>query len=213
MQLLTHLLPEPLSSELVLGWCSVQVNYSEDILTDVERKDWNAFSGTGRRREYLAARWLVRQLASELNINPDEFVLSKDKWGKPYGMIESQKFFVSIAHTEERVVCGISSTYDMGLDMEPASRSVPDRLRGRMINEQEEALLAQVDALRIWTIKEALVKLQGRGMRTNLRECIVDTVNDTIFEATIGNENRAKIFSFKHLHNWLTIAWKCYPIH
>ncbi len=207
MELLTHLLPEMLSSELVLGWCTVQGKYPENILSEAEKTEWAEISGEGRRREYLAARWLARQLASELNINPDEFILSKDKLGKPYGSHDGRNYFVSIAHTEQRVLCGISATLDIGLDIESVGRSVPDRLRSRMINKQEDALLAKEDTLRIWTIKEALVKLQGRGMRINLRDCTVDTVNKTIFEATINNDNRAKICSFKYLHNWLTIAW------
>lgn len=207
LQLLTQFLPDLISDQLLVAWCDIENDYPADILTPDETDEWSTFKNAGRRQEYLATRWLIRQMARQFEVSPTEFVVDKDMLGKPFGVYEGTQYHISIAHTDTRVLAAISTEIEIGVDLEPLQRRVPDRLRRRIVHSEEKSLLSQEPTIRVWTLKEALVKLQGTGMRTNLGDCEITSVEDEIFLATLNNDNRAKICSFQHTDHWFAIAW------
>lgn len=207
MEQLTHLLPAGLTDQLTLGWGAVQGEYGADMLSGQERDEWRSYKSPVRRREYLATRHLLRATAKQMQLHPDDFQLDKDELGKPFGRYRGREYHVSIAHTDHRVLCAISPALALGVDLEPAARVVPDRLRARILAEGERALLEGEPTLRIWTLKEALVKLEGRGMRTNLNECVITGTDEALFSARLSDDKRAKICSFQHQEHWLALAW------
>ncbi len=209
MQLLSHFLPDTISDQLLLARGEIEGDYSPEILTHPETDEWNGFKDADRRQEYLATRWLIRQMVQHLKLSPEDFSLHKDELGKPYGTCQGAEYHISIAHTSRQVICGISEGMELGVDVEPMKRRVPDRLRERILNQAEQVLLAEEQTIRIWTLKEALVKLQGTGMRTNLHDCTINAADGAIFSATFNNDNRAKICSFTHHKNWFAVAWNC----
>lgn len=207
MQLLTQFLPDIISDQLLVAWCDIKKDYPVDILTSNEADEWDTFKNPGRRQEYLATRWLIRQMANHFDVSPTEFVVDKDMLGKPFGVSEGTQYHISIAHTDTRVLAAISTEMELGVDLEPVKRRVPDRLRRRIVNPEEQSLLSREPTIRIWTLKEALVKLQGTGMRTNLNDCIITSREGELYLATFNNDIRAKICSFNHADNWFAIAW------
>lgn len=192
---------------MTLAWNNVGENHSQNILTKEQLKEYDGFKNVGRKQEYLATRWLVKNMVDYMNLDASRFLLRKDNYGKPSGHYGGEEYKISIAHTDLHVLCAISKHRELGVDMEPVGRKVPDILRDRMINATEKKLLQQEDTIRIWTVKEAMVKLEGKGMRTNLNECTLKEFAKDQFVATFNNDNKAKIRSFTHQNHWLAIAW------
>jgi phosphopantetheinyl transferase len=207
VQLLTDLLPSELSGVMMLGWCKVGNNYSKEVLTAEEEAACDTFKDERREDEYIATQRLVQYIIQDMDMNPDRFILKKDALGKPFGLYDEELYHVSIAHTNDRVLCAASSTIPVGVDMEPESRKVVPELRNRILNETERPLFEREETLRLWTIKEALVKWQGSGLRTNLNEWTIQSVRNSLLTAIFDNDKRANICSFNHQGYWLAVAW------
>ncbi len=157
--------------------------------------------------EYISTRFLVKKLAEQLGYDPHTFSILKDELGKPYGEANKLKLFLSIAHTNKLVICGISEEMDMGIDIEPADRSVNEKVADRILHPDEPQGVRELDLVRLWTIKEALVKLEGRGLRTNLNEVLVSGGDNQLFHGRFNNDKRAKICSFRHQNHWISVAY------
>lgn len=183
---------------------------SEEKLVHLQQheiEELRAFTNERRKREYLSSRILIKQLASEWSEPGDEFEILKDALGRPYGMHQSNRYFVSIAHTSDKVFCGISLDAAIGADAEPVNRQVPERLKRRIVHPQETKELLSLETIRLWTIKEAFIKLEGQGLRLNMNQVWVHR-SKTDFFVEINNDKRAKICSFRYKDHWLAIA--CY---
>jgi 4'-phosphopantetheinyl transferase len=80
---------------------------------------------------------------------------------------------VSLTHTDELIVVGVSRAGPIGVDAEPAGRRISfEALRDLVCTPEEAALLAALPEkertdrfLRLWTLKEAYTKALGHGMR------------------------------------------------
>ena len=207
MQILTDLIPVKPPSNLVLAWNNVDSEYHKSVLTASELREYSAFKSSARQNEYLATRSLIRDMVSHLELSHEQFSLQKDTYGKPSGRYGNKTYNISIAHTTNHVICGIAPEIELGVDIELLSRSVPDKLRNRLINPEESDLVRSYETIRLWTVKEALVKLHGTGLRTNLNECTITNIENNQFSATFNNDKRAKICSFAHGNHWIAVAW------
>ncbi|WP_123970951.1 4'-phosphopantetheinyl transferase superfamily protein [Streptomyces sp. TLI_185] len=80
---------------------------------------------------------------------------------------------VSLTHTDELIVVGVSRAGPVGVDAEPAGRRISyEALRDHVCTAEEAELLAALPEeertdrfLRLWTLKEAYTKALGHGMR------------------------------------------------
>ena len=84
----------------------------------------------------------------------------------------------SLSHCREAVACAIADK-PCGIDIESAGRKVSDSLIRYSMNEGEQAVIRESDDpqrtfLRLWTQKEALLKLKGTGIRDNMRDVLTD---------------------------------------
>lgn len=177
-----------------------------DRLNDVEKEELELFSNLKRQREYLSSRVALKELASGYEIDISRFTIEKDELGQPYGLIGGQQYYVSIAHTDRQAFCGISHERAIGVDLEPLEREVPDKLMKRIKHPDEDNLVRGIEAIRLWTIKEAYIKLRGQGLRLNMNEVPVRR-DDTDFLVELNNDKSAKICSFQMGTNWLAIAY------
>lgn len=159
-----------------------------------------------RRSEWRNTRNLLSELAAAAGYEPGEFRVKKDEFGKPCGYYRHRTVPVSLAHSRDRIACVISEGGEVGVDLEPAGRRVPEGLRDRMLHPDEAGLLEEVDTIRIWTLKEALAKLEGRGLRNNMDEMRITRREPNLFEANFNNDKRAKICSFQHDNYWMALA-------
>lgn len=180
----------------------------EDLreLNDEEKKELDSFTHLKRQREYLTSRLVLKRLAGQMNLDRERFVVLKDKLGCPYGRYLSDHYYISIAHSNEEVFCGVSSRQPIGLDLEPVSRRVPGKLMRRILHPKEAGLVEKMLPIRLWTIKEALVKLEGRGLRMNMNEVMVRQEGEEYY-AELSKNKTAKICSFESQENWLAVAF------
>ena len=116
--------------------------------------------------------------------------------GKPYFLDEDWHF--SVSHTPSHVFCCLSNE-NVGIDGEETDRNIDPRIAGRYLSEKEQKRLENAPdqraaLLRLWVLKEAYVKLTGRGIGNWLRETDFDpedprvTVIDGCFVAILEGE-------------------------
>lgn len=200
----THtLLPETVR----MAWSRLDGEAGGRELTEEEREEMAELGHTGRRREYEFSRILFRRLAETAGMEAGELRILREEGGRPYGEYRGSRVHLSLTHTDRRIACVLSGRGEVGLDMEPVDRRVVPGLRDRMLHPGEATALEKVDTLRIWTLKEALLKLHGLGLRTNMNQVRLSPDGEGRFEATFNNEMRSKICSFTHDGHWVALAY------
>ena len=91
--------------------------------------------------------------------------------GKPY-IVGHPDIHFNISHCKEAVLC-VTSPRPVGVDVE-SIRSFKDSLVEYTMNPQEIAQIEQatrpdVEFIRLWTMKEAVLKLTGEGISKDLK--------------------------------------------
>ena len=199
-----QILPEGI--HLAMG----RIDHSQNdlrILEEEERVEYNAIKSENRKSEFINTRHLLKGVAAKFGYLGSGFKIKKDEMGKPYGETEEQHIYLSISHSADYIICALSEDRDLGIDLEPAERKVHEGLKSRIFHPQEEEQIRSMDLIRVWTIKEALVKLYGRGLRTNLNDLLLRKVNDSEFSAIFHNDKSARICSFQHNEHWVSVAY------
>ncbi|UXY33096.1 4'-phosphopantetheinyl transferase family protein [Streptomyces sp. HUAS TT20] len=139
--------------------------------------DWPRYRQTrasaGRLR-FAVSRLVMKYTAGAvLQVPPDALDLAYKPGGRPHLRGLGEELELSLAHTDELIVVGVSGTGPIGVDAEPADRQAPFELLGEYVCTPEEAaaLAALPEAertlrlLQLWTLKEAYTKALGQGMR------------------------------------------------
>lgn len=204
---LNHLLPEPLADKVQLSWSSVDTDASPSILSESELKRYKSFSSAERKKEFMAGRYLVKKMASGTGLDSDKLNINKDEEGKPVAKYQGKAYYLSISHSEGEIMCGLSADISIGVDIEPAGRQITTELRSRIMSDDELKTLQGVNTLRVWTMKEALLKLHGKKLDSSLRECVINPGDLDIYQAEVKKQVKAKVFSLKHENYWLAVAW------
>jgi 4'-phosphopantetheinyl transferase len=144
-------------------------------------RDWARYRSLGHpalRRRFAATRSLLKHAAAVvLRADPTAIELAYGPSGRPY-LRGCDSLDLSLSHTEELLVVGLTTRGLVGVDVERADRPLYDTGLGRQIcTPYELALLdAMADAdrnpglVRLWTLKEAYSKAIGQGMRFRFTE-------------------------------------------
>ena len=116
----------------------------------------------------LLAEW---SRVHQLPINQQPIFLYND-YGAPY--IEGGPHF-SISHCKRGIAVAVSEN-PIGIDIESIRTFSPDLMRKTM-NEDEQlritsSAIPEVEFIRLWTQKEALLKLQGTGIISDLHHVL-----------------------------------------
>ena len=136
----------------------------------LEYNKFKSLKNSKRKKEYLASRLLLKHLSEKANAHI-AYIGQDDEYGAPYGhsAISETKWQLSISHCNTMACCALSdSSHPVGVDIEPKSRTITPRLKERFLHKNELDLAKQEPAIKLWTLKEAVVKLLKTGLRTNL---------------------------------------------
>ncbi|MFJ9543993.1 4'-phosphopantetheinyl transferase family protein [Streptomyces sp. NPDC101225] len=140
-------------------------------------RDWPRYRGhpaaAGRLGFAVSRVVLKHAAAAALQVPAGRLDLAYLPGGQPVLRGLGADARVSLAHTDELIVVGVSRGGPIGVDAEPAARQVSfDLLREHVCTAGEAGRLAALPEparseglLRLWTLKEAYTKALGQGMR------------------------------------------------
>jgi 4'-phosphopantetheinyl transferase len=140
-----------------------------DWLSAEEAVRLEAITAAARREQFLAARWLARELlAQAAGGEPQQWALTADEAVKPM-VVGHPAWHVGIAHSGEWVACAVAKE-PIGIDLEapiPRRRDI-DGLVRLCCTEGERRMFEGLDASaqealfhELWTVKESWLKRRG----------------------------------------------------
>ncbi|MFH8342759.1 4'-phosphopantetheinyl transferase family protein [Streptomyces sp. AM6-12] len=140
-------------------------------------RDWPRYrqhpAPAGRLTLAVSRVVLKHTAAAALQVPAERFDLAGLPGGRPVLRGLGADLRVSLSHTDELIVVGVSRAGPVGVDAEPAGRRISfEALRAHVCTAEEAASLAALPEgerterfLRLWTLKEAYTKALGHGMR------------------------------------------------
>jgi 4'-phosphopantetheinyl transferase len=124
-------------------------------------------------RDVIAAHGLLKEMLR------DRFGLAPDDWRLSYGApgtkprlvgLSCAELDVNITHSRGMVACAVGTECLVGIDAEPLDRDVDLASATEILSADERCWLsrqplseAKGKFLRLWTLKEAVIKADGRG--------------------------------------------------
>ncbi len=154
-------------------------------LTVADRAGIDVIRSDKRRREFLVSRVLVRAaLAHWSGVAVEAWRIVADERGRPFARASVDNIIapsLSWSHSGDQVICAVSETGEVGVDVELIRPRDVQRLARAVFDARERATLAnqpqakQADTFyQLWTLKEAFSKALGTGLSTPLRELVFD---------------------------------------
>ncbi len=135
-------------------------------------------------RESLAALVLLGRAAEWMGIETDELALARSQNGKPFFKGGEAEF--SLTHSRGYVAVALSDEGEVGIDLESSEydKDKAKRIAERYFcdGEKEEFLHSPESFLRIWTKKEAYVKLLGITLAEQISGGDIEDVACRYFE-------------------------------
>ncbi len=102
--------------------------------------------------------------------------ISTNEWGRPF--FKNSKIDFNISHTDGCVVCIITDEGRAGIDIELIRAIDTDDFRRHMNDKQWQEIAADgsyVSFYKYWTMKESVIKGEGRGLSIPLADVLTDT--------------------------------------
>ncbi len=154
----------------------------QQLFSKKELTRYHKFKAATRRDEFLASRLLLRFLLPRYIDIPQaqlkEIEVIPNNMGRPYWQLQSKKIplYFSLSHTKGMVCCTISSWQETGCDVERIHRRKYEKKLTETVFSDPEKRYYQtlppekrtIFFCKAWTIKEAVVKGLGLGLRLPL---------------------------------------------
>ena len=159
-------------------------------LSDDERKRASRFRFARDRNRFVGARGLLREiLAPYLNASPGRLRFGYGAHGKPFLTGEHGTLRFNVSHSFDAMLLAIAHMREVGVDVEGMRNIglVMDEIGGSVLAEPEKQALARFGGedkrktfLRFWTLKEAFIKADGRGVTLPLKRIDVSTAEGRV---------------------------------
>lgn len=127
-------------------------------------------------RQLCAAAYLLLKegLQKEYGISEkQEFVISNN--GKPQ-LKDHPDIYFNLSHSHQAAVCAISNR-PIGIDIELIRNVNGDLIKYTMTDDEIAQIKEPADFFRLWTMKEAYLKLTGEGIHNNMQDVLNNTHN------------------------------------
>lgn len=151
---------------------------AHNSLSSPERLRLAQIANAQQAKLFLLGRYLVRQLlAPALQLCPPTIPIGINHKGKPSLLMPNSiatDWHFNISHTGSLLALAIGNQAPLGVDLESRQLSSTQilRLAKRYFSAEEQVWLAQhpepAHFLRLWTLKEAVLKAHGSGIANNL---------------------------------------------
>ena len=158
--------------------------FTRPVLSPAELNRLNQLFALKKQVERLAGRWAVKNLVmQETGLSPDVIEIHNDASGAPC-LAPSFHYAISITHSGDYALAALCGNADaIGVDMEAVSPvDIPALLHAGFSNKEQRAYAgADLETiLKIWTIKEALLKYRRTGLKTSAKK--IEWLNEILYE-------------------------------
>lgn len=183
----------------------------DEIIVAYEPLTIETTGGDRDTSESITGTLLLKRMANRF-LSGKTIDVYTEKYEKPKAFIEGEEVSVSFSHTDDAIVAAISTTLNVGVDMEHENREVHNRLSKRMqAPDEENGLYEKNPLIRVWTFKEAALKMIGTGLRKPMNHVAIFPNDNFLFDAEFDDGKKAKICSFTHQEHWISICYEKLP--
>lgn len=145
-----------------------QFDRAFESMSDERQERCLRYKFTEDRRRMAFGEMLLREkLAEEYSVNDEAVFINNLPSGKPVAFVGGKEIFVSISHSGDFVAAAVCDT-PVGIDLEAKREIKPDFIKKVLSEEELEFVKEGNDEttafLKIWTAKEAYLKLTGEGL-------------------------------------------------
>ena len=141
------------------------------LLSEQRREQVARYKLEGPRRQAVAAYLLLRKALREMYGMHDAPVFEYDANGKP-SILGHPEIFFNISHCRKAVACVVADS-PVGIDVEETCRFSDSIARYTLDDEEYESVVKADNPsqafIRLWTMKEALLKYTGEGLRRDIK--------------------------------------------
>ncbi|WP_293577471.1 4'-phosphopantetheinyl transferase superfamily protein [Phaeobacter sp.] len=183
-------------------------NATVKILDEAEQARAAAMPSPRQRMQYISAHVALRQiLGAHVGAAPAELRFASEAYGRP--VLEHAKApHFSLSHSGRAAMIALCCEAKIGVDLEqrrprPKARRLVERL---FAAEEQAALLPLAETAfarafgRLWVMKEAYIKADGRGLACPLNSFALDPFAPTVLRNTTGFPSWAQL-SYKGVCN------------
>lgn len=141
------------------------------LLSEQRREQVARYKMEGPRRQAVAAYLLLRKALREMYGIYDAPVFEYDANGKP-SILGHPEIFFNLSHCRKAVACVVADS-PVGIDVEETCRFSDSIARYTLDDEEYESVVKADNPsqafIRLWTMKEALLKYTGEGLRRDIK--------------------------------------------
>lgn len=141
------------------------------LLSEQRREQVARYKLEGPRRQVVAAYLLLRKALREMYGIHDAPVFEYDANGKP-SILGHPEIFFNLSHCRKAVACVVADS-PVGIDVEETCRFSDSIARYTLDDEEYESVVKADNPsqafIRLWTMKEALLKYTGEGLRRDIK--------------------------------------------
>lgn len=168
--------------------------YLEKQLFPEEREQLKSLTNDIRKIEFLG----VRRIRNESNLSSPIYYSDSRK---PF-LKKELNTYISISHSKNYCALGASSK-ELGIDIEEISPRI-ERIASRFVSEEEKQFISEqkiLDLTKIWTMKEAMFKLNNRNGIEFITELIIEGKSGDVYSGKMLTEN-----------GWKQVKLECFQL-
>jgi 4'-phosphopantetheinyl transferase len=176
-----------------------EANPPDDFLSVEEKKRLSELRFQKRRLDWLRGRWTAKKLLLQADpacggLPIQAIQVANEPEGAPYLLIEGSRRYpwtLSISHCGPYALCALAENR-MGCDLEHIERR-PDifvedfftRTEVQRVRDSPQGELRSILVNLVWSMKEAVLKSIGKGLRLDTRMVEVDPPHDLSLEEAL----------------------------
>ena len=204
----------PDSIILYMGQTSECPAEVESFLTGTEIDKYRSIKSRHRALEFITGRWLLQSLMREQGFERGDWQIEYGNSGKPWIKVRQKKVDgseipIGIAHTYHAVLAGLSFDTSFGVDIESKDRVAHATLKRRIVRYEPLQKTHEESAIRVWSIKEAALKLCGDGLRLGMDKVEITEWYSWGCRVAMNGRREAVVASCLVEGFWIAVAW--YP--